>query len=336
MKRIKEPSTVINNRGRVDTESEDINLLPVATSNYLGAVKIGSGISVQPDGTISASGGGNLQSGNPTAKVGPQVVNGTATTYMRSDAALALDTTATYTWSGTNTFSGSIYVPTPTQGDSSTKAASTAFVADTVQNAINNFALKPATSTTLGGVKIGANVNVQVHGTISVASPYTLPIASGSALGGIKVGSGLNIDSGGILSTIAASIPLFDTIDMSLFPPNPYMIKAFTTSIYPASGNYSLTLNLDLSSAIPGARLKVLVFANQSAVATITVTSTEFSVGVNPPTDQNGLSHTFIIDWTKRQDVSPYEIDLNYGQCFFSGSQFIQFRWFVSGKFQYD
>lgn len=41
---------------------------------------------------------------NPSAKVGPAATNGSATTYLRSDAAPAIDLTANYTWTGTHTF----------------------------------------------------------------------------------------------------------------------------------------------------------------------------------------------------------------------------------------
>lgn len=45
---------------------------------------------------------------NPTAKVGPTTVNGSATSAMRSDAAPAIDLTAAYPWTGTHTFNGSL------------------------------------------------------------------------------------------------------------------------------------------------------------------------------------------------------------------------------------
>ena len=48
-----------------------------------------------PPGRDGSSGGGNTP-GNPSVQVGPTAINGTATTYMRSDAAPALaDTTVT-------------------------------------------------------------------------------------------------------------------------------------------------------------------------------------------------------------------------------------------------
>lgn len=66
-----------------------------------------------------------------------------------------------------------------------------------------------ATSGTLGGVKIGANVTVQSDGTISVAAPtaaYVLPAATALALGGVKQGTGVTIASDGTLNAAVTSV----------------------------------------------------------------------------------------------------------------------------------
>lgn len=71
------------------------------------------------------------------------------------------------------------------------------------------FELKPATPTKLGGVRIGANVNVAADGTISTdVDPYTLPPASASTLGGVKVppNSGFTLKADGTLSIDDASV----------------------------------------------------------------------------------------------------------------------------------
>ena len=58
-----------------------------------------------------------------------------------------------------------------------------------------NFALPIASSSTLGGVKIGSGLTVAEDGTISAAAQYTLPTASSTTKGGIKVGTGLTMSS---------------------------------------------------------------------------------------------------------------------------------------------
>ena len=52
-----------------------------------------------------------------------------------------------------------------------------------------------ASTSTLGGVKIGSGLTVAEDGTISAAAAYTLPTASSSVKGGIKVGTGLTMSS---------------------------------------------------------------------------------------------------------------------------------------------
>lgn len=55
--------------------------------------------------TAAYSGSGSAGAANPTAKVGLAAVNGSAATFMRSDAAPPIDQTITPTWTGKHTFS---------------------------------------------------------------------------------------------------------------------------------------------------------------------------------------------------------------------------------------
>lgn len=64
------------------------------------------------------------------------------------------------------------------------------------------FAITTATSSVLGGVKVGSNISVTTDGTISVAAPYTLNTATAVAVGGVKVGSGISITGDGTISTV--------------------------------------------------------------------------------------------------------------------------------------
>lgn len=60
---------------------------------------------------------------------------------------------------------------------------------------VADYVLPTATANTLGGVKIGNNINIDSNGHISV------PVASASTSGVIKVGDGLEIDDNGVLSS---------------------------------------------------------------------------------------------------------------------------------------
>ena len=69
------------------------------------------------------------------------------------------------------------------------------------------YSLPLATSSSLGGIKIGSGLNIDGAGVVTAAGPYTLAAATSSVLGGIKVGSGLSIDGSGVLSATAYSLP---------------------------------------------------------------------------------------------------------------------------------
>lgn len=75
----------------------------------------------------------------------------------------------------------------------------------------SQFTLQPATRVKLGGVRIGANVNVSADGTISTdIDPYVLPPASSTTLGGVSVpaDSGINLTSDGTISIDDKSVTL--------------------------------------------------------------------------------------------------------------------------------
>ena len=66
---------------------------------------------------------------------------------------------------------------------------------------VADYILPTASSDTLGGVKIGDNINIDSTGHISV------PTAGSSTAGVIKVGTGLTIDANGVLSSDISDLP---------------------------------------------------------------------------------------------------------------------------------
>ena len=63
-----------------------------------------------------------------------------------------------------------------------------------------SYSLTPATTSALGGIKVGAGLSVAADGTLSGSAPYSLTPATAVALGGIKVGAGLSVAADGTLS----------------------------------------------------------------------------------------------------------------------------------------
>jgi len=78
----------------------------------------GGGITWSIDTTTNKitgdTGVGGALAANPTAAVGPAAVNGSADTWMRSDAAPAIDLTANYAWSGHVGWFGATAIAQPT------------------------------------------------------------------------------------------------------------------------------------------------------------------------------------------------------------------------------
>ena len=65
---------------------------------------------------------------------------------------------------------------------------------------VRPYTLPAATTTTLGGVKVGDNLSIDASGRLSGAAPYALPAATTSTLGGVKAGSNLTVYADGTLA----------------------------------------------------------------------------------------------------------------------------------------
>jgi hypothetical protein len=132
--------------------------LAAPTGVNLGGVKAGTGVSIAGDGTISVTAVGGVAS--VSGQTGTVVVQATDTS-TASGTSLITDSGAT---------TANVKIRRLVAGSGITLAAD-------------------------------GNNNLQISGTAS----YTLPIASSTVLGGIKVGSGLSIDGTGVLSATATA-----------------------------------------------------------------------------------------------------------------------------------
>lgn len=128
---------------------------------------------------------------------------------------VALDTNLTYRWSGTTYVEIS---PSLALGETATTAypgdkgktnatAIAALKAITISagtglsgggnlTANRTISLNVATTSTLGGIKVGDRLSIDTNGVLSATYTYTLPTASATVLGGVKVGTTLAISSG--------------------------------------------------------------------------------------------------------------------------------------------
>jgi hypothetical protein len=131
--------------------SANIATLPIASTTTLGCIKVGANLAIDPDGTMSATGGGggggDYLAGENIQISAARVISATDTTYTAGNG---IDITGS---------SNEISVDMSDLPDASTSSAGLMSVAD---------------KTKLDGIEDNAN-------------NYTLPVASTSVLGGIKL-----------------------------------------------------------------------------------------------------------------------------------------------------
>ena len=158
----------------------------IASPTVLGGVKIGQGISISADGTISAT--------TATQYVLPPA---TSTTLggVKAGSGVAI--------SDTGTLSVEVYT-LPSASDTvlgGVKIGAGVNISNGVISVTTGaFALQTATNTILGGIKVGTGLSSTPDGTVRLAP------ASPGSIGGVVVGLGLAVDNNGIITGDATTI----------------------------------------------------------------------------------------------------------------------------------
>ena len=206
--------------------------LPIASSTTLGGIKVGSNLSIATDGKLSAT---NTTYSNATTSAAGLMssadktkLNGIATGANNYSLPIASSTKLGGIKVGNNLSidtDGKLNATNTTYSNATTSAAGLMSSADkTKLNGIatgaNNYSLPIASSTKLGGIKVGSNLSIDTDGKLSATNTtysastglslsgtaFSLSKATTSNLGGIIVGSGLSITSGGVLSVSSSSV----------------------------------------------------------------------------------------------------------------------------------
>lgn len=157
-----------------------------ATSVTLGGVKIGQGISITADGTISATTATQyiLPPATLTSLGGVRIGNGISV-------------------SDTGTISAEVY-SLPTASNTvlgGVKIGAGVNISNGVISVTTGaFALQTATNTILGGVKVGTGLSSTPDGTVRVTP------ASAGGIGGVIIGLGLAVDVNGVITGDATTI----------------------------------------------------------------------------------------------------------------------------------
>jgi hypothetical protein len=167
-----------------------------------GGIKVGSGLSITGDGTLSAIATSTyiLPTASTTVLGGVKVGSGLSIT---GDGTLSAIATSTYILTtATSVTLGGVKI-----------GSNISITPDGTISVAAPYVLNTATSTTLGGIKIGSGLVASADGTVSAVSTssYVLPIASTSTLGGIKVGNNLSISPDGTLNANTSTAGISDS-----------------------------------------------------------------------------------------------------------------------------
>jgi len=152
-------------------------VLPQASANQLGGVKIGAGLSISGSGVVSAQQAVVSATSPLNPTIGSLWYNSDSNVLFIFEAS-GWQTATTSLPEGGNT------------GDFLVKNSDGNYDVSWISNP----SVSPATDNSLGTVKIGSNIDVTDDGTISV------PTATHSTLGVVKAGTNVNIDGSGAIS----------------------------------------------------------------------------------------------------------------------------------------
>ncbi len=232
-------TAAVNGVASTYMRSDAAPAVPEASSSTFGIVKVDGSSITAVNGVISSSGGGGSSGANPTATAGAVAVNGSASTFLRSDGAPAV-AVATATVAGlvptppnnTTTFlrgdatfaappSGAVGGnPTGTIGVAAVNGSATTFLRSDGAPAVPE-----ASSSTFGVVKVDGSTIVASSGVISAIGGAATSIVVGTT----TIGSGSNgdilYDNGGVLGNFGLGTGVATALSVNVDSAGSFEVK---------------------------------------------------------------------------------------------------------------
>ncbi|MCS5737055.1 head fiber protein, partial [Herbiconiux daphne] len=150
--------------------------------------------------------------------------------------------------------------------------------------------LPTASSSRLGGIKVGANLTIASDGTLSATggggSSYVLPVATATTLGGVKQGANITIATDGTISTSAPDTSVFMRKDNT---PDLQVSEAQTQF------NDSVTFQDDINIAV-SSTASVAPLVNFSKAQYVSVPSTPTSAAGTTADDNKAATKKYVDD----------------------------------------
>ena len=215
--------------------------LPTASGSVLGGVKVGTNLSINNDGVLSANDQTyTLPTATASALGGVKVGSGLAISNSVLSVSLPIATASAL---------GGVKIGSRL----SITAAGVLSAND------QSYTLPTASNSTLGGIKVGTNLTIDNNGILSAddqtshthsyadaVHSHTIATAASDVLGGVKVGSNLSIDSNGVLSANSSYTTLTATTSVS----SPKFIDSDNTNRYVDPAGTSELNNLNCAGDI--------------------------------------------------------------------------------------
>ena len=207
-------------------------VLPIASASVLGGIKVGSNLSIDSNGVLSASGGGGYVLPEATASTLGGVIIGD-NVGVEADGTISVPV-------GTTSVKGVLQVGTGLAvadgvvsaniGDATTSAKGLVQIGDNIDVSNGEISVPKATTSSLGVVSIGSGFSVDSAGEVTVdaiadattstkgvvqvgdnidvsSGVISVPLATASTPGVVSVGAGLSVDSSGVLSAAGYTLP---------------------------------------------------------------------------------------------------------------------------------